>query len=296
VRRGCRVPTRPGMEPDSRADVPLAMSPSGASAKEAMFLGLFSACALQCRANDAPPKISQSSPNSANQQRRRDCENSLVVPRPGTATCTSTRFERPRFKSSVERLLQSDETSADYGKQAVRRRRVGYPTRVAHKRFHKRKMKKASSGVDNTTRRKWNKDEYTAKAAERERVEDEKFGFKKPSVPAGAIVERKELNVASIIQRDYKKELEARVGTKTLVNLDTGEGLGFKCKESGVILKDSMAYLDHINGKKQQKALGMSMVVERSSVEQVKNAFVNAKRKKQEAKVRGFSTQHVPPP
>jgi U4/U6.U5 tri-snRNP component SNU23 len=61
-------------------------------------------------------------------------------------------------------------------------------------------------------------------------------------------------------------------------------------------LKDSMAYLDHINGKKQQKALGMSMVVERSSVEQVKNAFVNAKRKKQEAKVRGFSTQHVPPP
>lgn len=145
-------------------------------------------------------------------------------------------------------------------------------------------MKKASSGVDNTTRRKWNKDEYTAKAAERERVEDEKFGFKKPSVPAGAIVERKELNVASIIQRDYKKELEARVGTKTLVNLDTGEGLGFKCKESGVILKDSMAYLDHINGKKQQKALGMSMVVERSSVEQVKNAFVNAKRKKQDAK------------
>ena len=144
-----------------------------------------------------------------------------------------------------------------------------------------------SAGVDNTQRRKWDKDEYTEKAAERERAEDETYGDgkgKRPTVPSGAIMERKELNVASVIQRDYKKELEARVGTKTLVNLDTGEGLGFKCKETGVILKDSMAYLDHINGKKQQKALGMSMRVERSTVDQVKNAFANAKRKKAEAK------------
>ena len=105
----------------------------------------------------------------------------------------------------------------------------------------------------------------------------------RPRPPAGAIVERKELNVSSIIQRDYKKELEARVGTKTIVNLDTGEGLGFKCKETGVILKDSMAYLDHINGKKQQKAMGMSMRVERSTVDQVKARFESAKRKKAEA-------------
>jgi U4/U6.U5 tri-snRNP component SNU23 len=143
-----------------------------------------------------------------------------------------------------------------------------------------------SAGVDNTQRRKWDKDEYAARAAEREKAEDEKYGGKdgKPArPPAGAIVERKELNVSSIIQRDYKKELEARVGTKTIVNLDTGEGLGFKCKETGVILKDSMAYLDHINGKKQQKALGMSMRVERSTVDQVKARFESAKRKKAEA-------------
>jgi U4/U6.U5 tri-snRNP component SNU23 len=141
-----------------------------------------------------------------------------------------------------------------------------------------------SAGVDNTQRRKWDKDVYTKKAAERERAEDEKYGEKdkstsRPSVGT-AIVERKELNVSSIIQRDYKKELESRVGTKTIVNLDTGEGLGFKCKESGVILKDSMAYLDHINGKKQQKALGMSMRVERSTVDQVMARFESVKRKK----------------
>ena len=146
-------------------------------------------------------------------------------------------------------------------------------------------MAPPSAGVDNTQRRKWDKEEYAAKAAERERAEEERErgASGRPRPPAGAIVERKALSVGAIIQRDYKKELEARVGTKTIVNLDTGEGLGFKCKETGVILKDSMAYLDHINGKKQQKALGMSMRVERSTVDQVKARFESAKRKKAEA-------------
>ena len=120
-------------------------------------------------------------------------------------------------------------------------------------------MAPGAAQVDNTARRKWDKDEYAAKAKERERLEDEKEKGKNIRPPPGAIIERKTLSLDTIIQRDYKKELEARVGTKTIVNLDTGEGLGFRCKETGVILRDSIAYLDHINGKKQQKALGMSM-------------------------------------
>ena len=143
-------------------------------------------------------------------------------------------------------------------------------------------MAPAAAQVDNTARRKWDKDEYAAKAKERERLEDEKEKGKNIRPPPGAIIERKTLSLDTIIQRDYKKELEARVGTKTIVNLDTGEGLGFRCKETGVILRDSIAYLDHINGKKQQKALGMSMRVERSTVEQVRGAFERAKRKKEE--------------
>jgi len=146
---------------------------------------------------------------------------------------------------------------------------------------HEREMG-GIAGTDNTARRKWDKDEYAARAKERERLEDEKEKGKNIRPPPGAIIERKTLNLQSIIQRDYKKELEARVGTKTIVNLDTGEGLGFKCQETGVILRDSIAYLDHINGKKQQKALGMSMRVERSTVEQVRGAFDRVKRKKED--------------
>ena len=35
-----------------------------------------------------------------------------------------------------------------------------------------------SAGVDNTQRRKWDKDEYAARAAEREKAEDAKYGGK----------------------------------------------------------------------------------------------------------------------
>jgi hypothetical protein len=50
------------------------------------------------------------------------------------------------------------------------------------------------------------------------------------------------------------------------------------------IVKDSANFLDHINGKKHQKALGMSMRIERVGLEAVKNRFESNKRKiKQQA-------------
>jgi len=48
------------------------------------------------------------------------------------------------------------------------------------------------------------------------------------------------------------------------------------------VVKDSINFLDHINGKKHQRNMGMSMKVERSSVEQVKQRFELLKRKKEE--------------
>ena len=96
------------------------------------------------------------------------------------------------------------------------------------------------------------------------------------------LVVRRELSAAEAIQRDYRRDILARVGTKTLVKLDDaakGAG-GFKCEESGVTLRDSLSYLDHINGKKQMKALGMSMNVEQSTIGQVKDRFAALKAKK----------------
>ena len=44
---------------------------------------------------------------------------------------------------------------------------------------------------------------------------------------------------------------------------------GYYCSVCDCILRDSASYLDHINGKYHNRALGMSMRVERSTADQV---------------------------
>ena len=185
--------------------------------------------------------------------------------------------------------------------------------------------------MDNTQRRKWDREEYAAKAADRKREEARRLPLATLGTRAAAVsrapraqdeaadearrakvsaslglVVRKPLSVEGRIERDYSAELRARVGTKQLVNPDTQEGAGFLCKESGKLMRDSISYLDHINGKKracprkairlrllapaaharalvalaEMRALGMSMRVERSTLEEVQARFEENKRLK----------------
>lgn len=73
--------------------------------------------------------------------------------------------------------------------------------------------KSAAAGVDNTTRRKWDRDEYASKAAERE-AEEEAANAPKPAY-SGAIVVREALK-----QRDYTVDLTSRLG-KTQVDVQS---------------------------------------------------------------------------
>uniref|UniRef100_A0A0E9RWB7 Zinc finger matrin-type protein 2 n=1 Tax=Anguilla anguilla TaxID=7936 RepID=A0A0E9RWB7_ANGAN len=113
----------------------------------------------------------------------------------------------------------------------------------------------SGSGAKNDFRRKWDKDEYEQLAQKRLTEEREKKDGK-PTPPV-----KREL----LRHRDYKVDLESKLGktiviTKTTPQAEMG---GYYCNVCDCVVKDSINFLDHINGKKHQRNLGMSMRVER---------------------------------
>ncbi|XP_069680425.1 zinc finger matrin-type protein 2 [Periplaneta americana] len=127
-------------------------------------------------------------------------------------------------------------------------------------------------------RRKWDRDEYERLAAERIQEEldaQEKAKQKQPPV-------KREL----LRQRDYRVDLESKLGKSVVItkNTPSSQTGGYYCNVCDCVVKDSINFLDHINGKKHQRNLGMSMRVERSSLDQVKKRFEMNKKKLEEKK------------
>ncbi|KAK2093618.1 zinc finger, matrin-type 2 [Saguinus oedipus] len=124
--------------------------------------------------------------------------------------------------------------------------------------------KKASNGVRQRDknldfRRKWDKDEYE-KLAEKRLKEDREKKVGKPVQPV-----KREL----LRHRDYKTTPQSEMG-------------GCYCNVCDCVVKDSINFLDHINGKKHQRNLGISMLVERSTLDRVKKRFEVNKKKMEE--------------
>ncbi|XP_028170988.1 zinc finger matrin-type protein 2 [Ostrinia nubilalis] len=127
-------------------------------------------------------------------------------------------------------------------------------------------------------RRKWDKDEFERIAAERLKAELEEEERSKKKAPP---VKRELLK-----QRDYKVDLDSKLGKSVVItkNTPTSQSGGYYCNVCDCVVKDSINFLDHINGKKHQRNLGMSMKIERSSLDQVKARFAMNKRKLEEKK------------
>ncbi|KAK9139213.1 hypothetical protein Scep_008894 [Stephania cephalantha] len=127
-------------------------------------------------------------------------------------------------------------------------------------------------GVDNTFRRKFDREEYLQRAREREEQEEARKSKSK-----GPPVQRKPLK-----HRDFEVDLESRLGKTQVVTpiAPLSQQAGYYCSVCECVVKDSANYLDHINGKKHQRALGMSMRVERASLQQVQERFEVLKKRK----------------
>lgn len=129
-------------------------------------------------------------------------------------------------------------------------------------------------------RRKWDRDEYEKLAEERikeEQLQKEEADTKKKGPP----VKRELLKV-----REYKVDLDSKLGKSTVINKNTptSQSGGYYCNVCDCVVKDSINFLDHINGKKHQRNLGMSMKIERSSLDSVKKRFEMNKKKMEEKK------------
>merc|ERR1719278_469778 len=130
-------------------------------------------------------------------------------------------------------------------------------------------------------RRKWDNAEYEKNAQARVELEEaiEKARERKSHEPGP---ERDKLRA-----RDYKVDIDSRLGKSTVITKNTpnAETGGYYCNVCDCVVKDSINFLDHINGKKHQRNLGMSMRIERSSLDQVKERFARNKAKLEEKKV-----------
>uniref|UniRef100_A0A1I8ABX6 U1-type domain-containing protein n=1 Tax=Steinernema glaseri TaxID=37863 RepID=A0A1I8ABX6_9BILA len=130
-------------------------------------------------------------------------------------------------------------------------------------------------------RQTWNTAEWEAKARERINREKEEWAQKngkKPREAEPGPKPKKELLKA----REYKVDLESKVGKSVVINKTTpsAETGGFYCDACDCVVKDSINFLDHINGKNHQRNMGMSMKVKRSTLSDVKERLAAKKQEK----------------
>jgi U4/U6.U5 tri-snRNP component SNU23 len=93
-----------------------------------------------------------------------------------------------------------------------------------------------------------------------------------------AIVERDKLDLKRS-RAGNELNFNNMVGKSMVVTSNTpmAQGGGFYCTVCECVVKDSISWLDHINGKKHNRALGMNLRVERSSLEDVQSRLATHK-------------------
>lgn len=149
--------------------------------------------------------------------------------------------------------------------------------------------------MENAPVRNLNRDEYErmrAEQARREKREERnreralqglpplEDSYSTPKVPS----EPKQLLTA----RTTRLKLDVTLGKTQVVETGSSNRQpGFYCEACDCTLKDSVSYVDHINGKKHQINAGVVLKVERSSLEQVKRKLEEMKQKRDAPKQYG---------
>jgi U4/U6.U5 tri-snRNP component SNU23 len=157
-----------------------------------------------------------------------------------------------------------------------------------------RKGAYGASSSDTSFRRTWDREEYAAKAAERDQKtrEDGKARYE------AALVGKKYHRRASTPEdardteaRKARLNVADQVGKTQLVPAGAGQGkrgkgAGFYCDACDLTFKDNLQFVEHLNSKQHLVNTGESGEVKRASLEEVKERFEYLKRKRDEEKAR----------
>lgn len=143
------------------------------------------------------------------------------------------------------------------------------------------------SSTDEYGRRTWDAAQYEKKRpAEGEEAEDGDQDDGKKGI--GSVDQKVEGPKAKehLKPRDERIDLEKGLGKTVVISkaAPSSQAGGFYCDVCDCVVKDSINYLDHINGKKHQKNLGMTMKVKRSTLDDVNERFEKLEKEKNEEK------------
>eukprot|EP00889_Picochlorum_renovo_P005336 jgi/Picre1/32366/NNA_007712.t1 len=147
--------------------------------------------------------------------------------------------------------------------------------------------KKGASGVDNTHRKTWDRVDFHQKAKDRA-IREKELEETQLDARKRKRLERDPLHLGLIVERGKLKPREREIDLTSRLNRSHVQSLtspstqqgGYHCDICDCTFQDSLAYLDHLNGKYHNRALGMSMEVKRSTADEVRKRLENAKCKK----------------
>ncbi|TFK23965.1 hypothetical protein FA15DRAFT_670056 [Coprinopsis marcescibilis] len=131
--------------------------------------------------------------------------------------------------------------------------------------------------TDTDFRKKWDKDEFEAKAKqkdleERERMQDNEERLKQGKKPRKGVKKDLPKPTELMKARDAPLDLDKNLGKTMVVQNPGGRGSGqpgFYCETCSRTYKDTIAYLDHLNSRAHLRAIGQTTKIERSTLAQV---------------------------
>eukprot|EP00920_Eleutheroschizon_duboscqi_P032076 GHVT01077353.1.p1 GENE.GHVT01077353.1~~GHVT01077353.1.p1 ORF type:complete len:429 (-),score=143.24 GHVT01077353.1:270-1556(-) len=145
-------------------------------------------------------------------------------------------------------------------------------------------------GTDLMGRKVWDKSFYREKAAARVAAagsDDEDLAFL-PSLKKERVYPPPDQRTG-LRTREEELHLEKELGKSKIVTAHTSRAAqgGYWCDVCECLIKDSQAYLDHVNGKRHNRMLGMNMRVERTSAQQIRDKLRRLRQEGREAEGKG---------